>query len=76
MKRSEMITLLEQHLIEDQGLDFITDYPIVVAENILDFLESKGMRPPKEKVTYDFKSHTRTFITETWESEEVNNKLP
>lgn len=70
MKRSEMIKLLEQHLLEDHGLDFLTDDPIVVAKDVLDFLESKGMRPPKEKVTWDFKWHTRTFITETWESEE------
>jgi hypothetical protein len=70
MKRSEMIKLLEQHLIEDHGLDFLSDKPIVVAADILHFLESRGMRPPKEKVTWNLKSHTRTFITETWESEE------
>jgi len=52
MKRSEMIKLLEQHLLEDHGLDFLTDKPIVVAKDILDFLEFKGMLPPFDDWTY------------------------
>lgn len=46
MKRSEMVALLAEDLSENHGLNFLTDYPEVVAKDILDFLESKGMRPP------------------------------
>lgn len=51
MKRSEMVKLLEQHLLEDHGLDFLTDKPIVVAEEIVNFLETKGMRIIQEDKT-------------------------
>lgn len=80
MKRSEMIALLAEDLSENHGLDFLTDYPEVVAKAILDLLESKGMLPPlhifKDQhedycATYDNDECTcNPFRDNQWEPEE------
>jgi hypothetical protein len=46
MKRSEMVYILAETLIEDCGLDFLAMKPIDVAKVILDQIEKEGMLPP------------------------------
>jgi hypothetical protein len=73
MKRSEMIALLAEDLSENHGLDFLTDYPEVVAKDILDLLESKGMLPPLNDWslhTDGDKADTDNVRYYTWEPED------
>ena len=71
MKRSKMIKLLEQQLKEEHGLDFLGHSPSVVAKDLLDFIESKGMLPPSIE---EWQRVDGTFLGEGFEiAVKVNN---
>jgi hypothetical protein len=42
-----MLELLEDELACECGLDFLTDPPIEIANQVLTFLEKHGMAPPE-----------------------------
>ncbi len=73
MKRSELVTRIEEYLLHTQHLNVPcslgSDFK-AAAEELVVLIEQAGMRPPKERVVKNYISHTHTYITESWETEE------
>ena len=72
MKRSEMVVLIAEHLIEPKSED-----PMVVASQILQRMEDRGMLPPTNtcRVIPDTSPRGGFKHSETkreWDSEEEN----